>query len=167
MSPLAVDQALRDRLHAQVRRVCPPWMTGEIDDLVQMAVMRLIRGDPPENPPTSYLARVAYSVVVDEIRTKKRRNEVGMTPSLDERMVNSVEIGPEQLARSAQVGGIVLECVEALPVDRRRAVTLYLQGHPVPEIGEILMWPRKKASNAVYRGLADLRGLLAARGVEP
>jgi RNA polymerase sigma-70 factor (ECF subfamily) len=46
-------------------------------------------------------------------------------------------------------------------------VTLYLQGHTVPETARVLDWPAKRADNLVYRGLADLRQCLLAKGLRP
>lgn len=162
----AIDGDLRDRMAKAVRRVCPDWMRDEEDDLVQMAIMRLMRGGMPKEITGGYLSKVAYSAVIDEIRRKKRRQEVGMTPSVDERMEDVRSLGPEQLARAGQIGEVVVEVLQTLAPARRRAVTLYLQGYPIPEIASFLDWDRKKASNAVYRGLGDMREGLRARGVE-
>jgi RNA polymerase sigma-70 factor, ECF subfamily len=46
-------------------------------------------------------------------------------------------------------------------------VTLYLQGHTVPETARILGWDAKRAENLVYRGLADLRQCLMGKGHRP
>ena len=51
--------------------------------------------------------------------------------------------------------------------DRRLAVTLYLQGHTVPEAARILGWAAKRTENLVYRGLADLRQCLLGKGHTP
>jgi RNA polymerase sigma-70 factor (ECF subfamily) len=51
--------------------------------------------------------------------------------------------------------------------DRRRAVMLYLQGHSVPEAARLLGWTAKRTENLVYRGLADLRHCLRAKGHTP
>ena len=47
------------------------------------------------------------------------------------------------------------------------AVTLYLQGHSVPEAARVLDWPAKRTENLVYRGLADLRECLMKKGIQP
>ncbi len=161
-----VDGEVREILVRCVSRVCPVWMRDELDDLVQMSVMRLLRSNVEVELTPAYLSRVAYSAVIDEIRRKKRRHELDATPSLLER-VEDAGVGPEQHARADETVQLVLTCLEALVPARRRAVTLYLQGHTVPEIGGLLDWNRKKASNAVYRGLADLREHLAKRGCVP
>ena len=51
--------------------------------------------------------------------------------------------------------------------ERRLAVTLHLQGHTVPETARILDWAAKQTENLVYRGLADLRECLMAKGLRP
>jgi RNA polymerase sigma-70 factor (ECF subfamily) len=65
-----------------VRRVCPPWLSAQADDIVQVAVLRVVeiarRGEGTGGFRSSYLWRVAYSVTVDEIRRLRRRREVGL-----------------------------------------------------------------------------------------
>lgn len=162
-----VDSTIREKLVRFVRRVSPPWMRDHGDDLVQMAAIKLMRTASDKEWTDGFLSRVAYSVVIDEIRRRRRRNEVGMSPSMPDRLMNSADLSPETTARGAQVGEVMLECLGTLKIDRRRAVALYLQDHPVPEIADHLECDRKRASNLVYRGLADLRDALKARGVEP
>jgi RNA polymerase sigma-70 factor (ECF subfamily) len=55
----------------------------------------------------------------------------------------------------------------AMKRERRLAVTLHLQGHTVPEAARILDWAAKQTENLVYRGLADLRACLMAKGIRP
>ena len=45
------------------------------------------------------------------------------------------------------------------------AVTLHLQGHRGAETARLLGWSAKRAENLIYRGLADLRACLEARGM--
>ncbi len=162
-----VDGEIREKLLRFVRRVSPPWLRDHSDDLVQMASIKLMRTASELEWTDGFLSRVAYTVVIDEIRRKRRRNEVGMSPSMPDRLMNSADLSPESRARGAQVGAVMLECLGTLKGQRRRAVALYLQDHPVPEIAERLDCDRKRASNLVYRGLADLRDALRARGLEP
>jgi RNA polymerase sigma-70 factor (ECF subfamily) len=157
---------LRKRLAFAVGRVCPDWMRDQEDDLVQMGVMRILRGDPTAELSFTYLHRVAHSVVVDEIRRRKRRNEVGLSPSLPDR-VRTEAPGPDQVARGTQLGETVVACLADLVPDRRRAVTLSLQGHGITEIATLLQLERKQAENLVYRGMKDLREALSQRGLAP
>jgi RNA polymerase sigma factor (sigma-70 family) len=162
-----VDGAIRDKLVRYVRRVSPVWLRDQADDLVQMAAIKLMRTASDKDWTDGFLSRVAYSVVIDEIRRRRRRNEVGMSPSMPDRIMNSADLSPETQVRGAEIGQVMLDCLGTLKTDRRRAVALYLQDHPVPEIAERLDCDRKRASNLVYRGLSDLRDALRSRGFEP
>jgi RNA polymerase sigma-70 factor (ECF subfamily) len=46
-------------------------------------------------------------------------------------------------------------------------VTLHLQGYSVAEAAALLAFGLKQTENLVYRGLADLRRCLAAKGLAP
>jgi RNA polymerase sigma-70 factor, ECF subfamily len=175
VSPQLIDvAALRKDLIRVVARVCPTWLAAQRDDLVQAAVMRLMQrfnsrasggeGDPAFTP--SYLYKVAHSVLVDEIRRVRRRRET----DLDERTVaqaTTAAADPERTAGSVEIGRGIQCCLACLTRDRRLAVTLYLQGHSVPEAARILDWSPKRTENLVYRGLADLRVCLTSKGIEP
>ncbi len=168
MSGRGLDIEARARLARAVSRVCPASMVDERDDFVQMSAMKILRSSSvPDELSNAFLHRVAYSVVVDEIRRRRRRNEVAMSPSMPDRIANSAELSPETRTRGAEVGRVLVEVVGTLNDDRRRAVTLYLQGHGVPEVARVLGWPRKRASNAVYRGLEQVRDRLRERGIRP
>lgn len=166
MSRPTLDAEARAVIEASVRRACPDWMADFAEDMVQVAALKVLRSKHADLNRT-YLWRVGYTVVIDEIRRRSRRNEVGMTPSLADRIVNSGELTPETRAQGARIGAELLDCLRELNETRRRAVTLYLQDHRIPEIAEMLGWDRKKASNNVYRGMEDLRRILRERGLEP
>ena len=159
-----------------VRRQCPSWLADHAQDIAQAALAKLMaaeRGREGERPLTSfYLHRVAHSVLVDEIRRRKRRPEVPLevvTEAGEE--VRSVEPAassdPESDASFQELGAAVRDCLAAAKRERRLAVTLYLQGHTVPETARILGWDAKRAENLVYRGLADLRQCLLGKGHRP
>ena len=77
---------LRQDVARAVARLCPRWMVDRRDDLVQAAVMRVMRiaakrsasGEGNQPLSTSYLYKVAYSVLVDEIRRLRRRRETDL-----------------------------------------------------------------------------------------
>jgi RNA polymerase sigma-70 factor, ECF subfamily len=165
---------LRQDLERAVARLCPRWMADRRDDLVQAAVMRVMQitgrrsasseGNQPLS--TSYLYRVASSVLVDEIRRLRRRHET----DLEDDAVAPVAIArenPERTAASTEIGRGIEECLMGMKRERRLAVALHLQGHSVPEAARILDWAAKQTENLVYRGLADLRECLMAKGMRP
>jgi RNA polymerase sigma-70 factor (ECF subfamily) len=142
---------------------------------VQAAVMRVMhvveaQADPDRDRSlaTSYLYRVAHSALVDEIRRVRRRREEDLNDEeIDARPLTRQGPDPERLAASHEVGRGIQECLSRMNRDRRLAVTLYLQGHTVPEAARVLDWSGKRTENLVYRGLADLRECLMAKGMRP
>jgi RNA polymerase sigma-70 factor, ECF subfamily len=164
---------LRQDLSRAVARICPGWLANQRDDLVQAAAMRVMQvvgnqrsGEGEPTLASSYLYRIAYSVLVDEIRRVRRRRESALETDVIEPLAVD-RTNPEQLAASGEVGRGIQECLTGLKTERRLAVTLYLQGEQVPGIASILDWPRKRVENLVYRGLADLRACLLSKGLRP
>jgi RNA polymerase sigma-70 factor, ECF subfamily len=163
----------RDVVRA-IARICPSWLANQRDDLVQAAMMRvmqIVESHPPrpegEAPfASSYLHKVAYSVLVDEIRRVTRRQETGLDHEAVDRSA-VVDRDPEREAASREIGVGIQDCLSRLSEDRRLAVTLYLQGHSVPDAARVLDWPAKRTENLVYRGLADLRECLSTKGLKP
>jgi RNA polymerase sigma-70 factor (ECF subfamily) len=145
-------ERIRQVLIRAVERHCPPALAAHREDLVQMALVRLLEhprseGSVPRG--ASYLWRVAYTVVIDEIRRFRRQQRQAEQLPGDERGTP----GPE--ARSE-----LLDCLGVLQDRRRTAVTLHLQGFRISEVAAALGWTDKQAENLVYRGLADLRACL-------
>jgi RNA polymerase sigma-70 factor (ECF subfamily) len=145
-------ERIRQVLIRAVERHCPPALAAHREDLVQMALVRLLerpRGEGSTPRGASYLWRVAYTVVIDEIRRfRRQQRQAEQLPAGEHRTP-----GPE--ARSE-----LLECLAALQDRRRTAVTLHLRGFRTGEVATALGWTEKQAENLVYRGLADLRACL-------
>jgi RNA polymerase sigma-70 factor (ECF subfamily) len=159
-----------------VRRQCPAWLSDDAQDIAQAALTKVMaaerrgEGDRPLSP--FYLHRAAHSALVDEIRRRRRRPEVplnGVTEAGDEwnRFEPRAQGDPESLASFRELGLAVRDCLIGAKRERRLAVTLYLQGHSVPEAARILGWDVKRTENLVYRGLADLRQCLVRKGHRP
>ncbi len=145
-------EQIRQVLIRAVERHCPPALAAHREDFVQMALVRLLErpggeGSTPRG--ASYLWRVAYTVVIDEIRRFRRQQRQSEQLAVGERGTP----GPE--ARSE-----ILDCLGGLQDRRRTAVTLHLQGFRTGEVASALGWTEKQAENLVYRGLADLRACL-------
>src|SRR5438128_368806 len=161
-------QLHRDLVRA-VDRVCPRWMADKADDLVQVALMRVMeiqrkKGGTAEFTPF-YLRRAAFSAMIDEIRRLRRRQEVSLEGGGEEDEPVAFDPAapspdPERASAGREAGRAIRDCLSGLVPPRRHAVTLNLQGHSVPEISKLLGWTAKKAENLVYRGLSDLRGCL-------
>ena len=158
-------------LHAAVRRNCPDWMRSSVDDLVQEAGIRILeimrRGEGNRVFSSSYLWRTGYSVVIDEIRRRKRRKEQSLEDDHVAHLEGTGSADPEKRAESGAVGKAVRVCLSGLRDARRRAVVLRLMGHGVREIATLLDWSYKRAENLVRRGMEQLKNCLEERGFHP
>jgi RNA polymerase sigma-70 factor (ECF subfamily) len=164
---------LRTRLERAVARACPRWFAAQRDDIVQNALLKLVRrleeeGGRNRGFSPMYLMRAAHGAAVDEIRRWCRG---GKTPlGLDQEVLKRrpcVEAGPERSSISREIGRAIQECLEKLVGSRQLAVTVYLQGSTAPETSRRLGWTLGKTEKLVYRGLSDLRRCLREKGVEP
>ncbi len=173
-STLDYAQLHRDLARA-VDRVCPRWMADRADDLVQVALMRVMEIQRKREGTAElsgfYLKKVAYSAMIDEIRRLRRRQEVSLEGGGDEAEPVAYDPAagdpdPERSTAGRQIGRAIRDCLGRLVAPRRHAVTLNLQGHSVPEIGRLMGWTGKKAENLVYRGMSDLRDCLGGKGIQ-
>ena len=164
---------LRGRLERAVARACPRWFAAQRDDIVQNALLKLVRRLEEESGRNlqfspMYLMRAAHGAAVDEIRRWCRGGKT--TLALDEEVLErrpSVEAGPERGSVSREIGRAIQQCLEKLVGSRQLAVTVYLQGSTAPETSRRLGWTLGKTEKLVYRGLSDLRRCLREKGVEP
>jgi RNA polymerase sigma-70 factor (ECF subfamily) len=159
-----------------VRRQCPAWLADHAQDIAQAALTKVmtaeLKGEGARALSSFYLHRVAHSALVDEIRRRKRRPEVSLDETADDsgqvvRFEPRAQGDPESRASFRELGEAVRDCLLGAKRERRLAVTLYLQGHSVPEAARILGWDAKRTENLIYRGLADLRQCLLKRGHTP
>jgi len=166
MPSVELSASQLQRLGGYVRHLLPKWMPDKAEDLTQVAAVRVIRtGQLPLS--NKYLYRVAYCVVIDEIRRHRYRYEVPMTPSLPGRLANSLAENPEIFTQGSEIGVAIVDCLETLAPERKRAVLLHLQSHKTADVARVMGCKPKRASNLVHRGLKDLRTALTRRGFTP
>jgi RNA polymerase sigma-70 factor, ECF subfamily len=149
-------------LRAAVARACPGDLASQREDLVQVALVRVLERERAAEQnavrTASYLWRVAFSVTADELR--RRRSEAGRTQGTEMRPVDP----PEASAPGPELGLGIRECLSHLAEARRLAVLLHLQGFRAEEATRVLHWDVKRVQNLTYRGLADLRQCLSSKG---
>jgi RNA polymerase sigma-70 factor, ECF subfamily len=159
----SIAARLRAAVGRAVRRICPPWLAADADDLTQIATTRVLarlQQTPASGGLTSgYLYRAAHSALVDEIRRRRRLREEPMT--------DSEFASPQRAHDQQELRDALRACLAGLIAVRRRAVILHLQGHSAVEASELLGCGKKQVQNLIYRGLANLRDCLMARGVKP
>jgi len=159
---------VRGALARALARICPPWLAAERDDLAQNAFLRLLELEQRKGPDAltaaGYVWRTAYSVVVDEIRRRRRDRADGSDVEV---LPGRGHGDPERTHTAREAARALRACLAALAEPRRVAVMLHLQGHPRLEAAALAGWAAKRFENLAYRGLADLRRCLEQKGVRP
>lgn len=165
---------LRRRIQSVVRRVCPGWLLGDVEDVTQNALLKVVevlrrKGDRNPALAPSYLWRVAYTCTVDAIRSRRqaRQREVSMETTTEPRAQPAPDPDPERRSSGSEIGRGIEDCLARLVRPRRLAAMLYLQGHTAPEIGRLMHWTPAKSNNLVHRGIADLRRCLEGKRLGP
>jgi len=142
----------------------------ELDELMQAIRLRLwhARGSSEQiqATPASYVYRTATTAALDLIRARRTRLEEPIDMVRNEPGIPSAR-GPEAAAEAADLAALVGQSIEEITPSRRPVLRMYLAGYEREEIAQLLGWTEAKTRNLLYRGLADLRGRLTARGVGP
>lgn len=135
---------------------------AEIDELFQDVRIRLWKARDGDSKglvdlSPSYVYRTAVSAALDMIRRRRRE---GAHKRLDDMIPGSARVRPdhalEEDALARRLEGAILQ----LHARRRPVVRMYLAGYSREEIADLLGWTEAKTRNLLYRGLANLRGLL-------
>ncbi|HET9298292.1 MAG TPA: sigma-70 family RNA polymerase sigma factor [Candidatus Polarisedimenticolaceae bacterium] len=171
-SPSGDDlERVRRRLAEAMAQVCPHWLAGDREDLVQAALVRIVglRGGrlDPGDLALTYLWKTAHSVMLDEIRRARWKYE---RTSGSEHLGNGMPAptqDPERDAVSREVATQIHACLRTLEPSRRRAVVLHLTGFARHEIAALLEKSVKQIDNLIHRGTRDLRACLESKGVRP
>lgn len=165
-------------LRAVISRHCPSRLGIDITDVEQEArirVWRTLAREKELTDPPSYILRIAVTAAIDAVRrVLARREEPIPGPDCGESetarelpgMISDPNAGPEAAAARSELMMKIRTALSTLPVNRRRAVQLHLQGLTLGEIAHLTGWTAGKARNLVYRGLADLRETLRREGID-
>lgn len=152
-------------LRAAVARHCPLDLASHREDLVQAALVRVLevegRDEKNQVRTASYLWRVAFSVITDELRRRRAEEQRSRRSMVGEEATQAGGTPLPELALG------IRDCVARLAEPRRLAVTLHLDGFPAEEASRVLHWDVKRVQNLTYRGLADLRRCLEGKGLVP
>jgi RNA polymerase sigma-70 factor (ECF subfamily) len=143
-----------------------------LDEAVQELRIRLWRAVPGIEQLAAlspgYFHRAAVTAALTVLRRRRAKRESGMqlTAHIADTHPASAPVPDETLGESdlvAQVG----RAVDQLQPPRQAAVRLHLMGYHRDEIASLLGWSEAKTRNLLYRGLDDLRALLAPQGLGP
>lgn len=162
-------EELRRYLRRAVVRLSPRWLSEQVEDITQAAVVSVLEvckhRESPDGLSRGYFWKVAYSHVIDAVRQKRDTLcRDGYLEQADDHASEAPD--PEQSFSLRELGHAIWGCVTKLARNRRHAVVLMLMGHPNREIAEITGWSSKKAENNVTRGRENLRDCLRKLGYE-
>jgi RNA polymerase sigma-70 factor, ECF subfamily len=109
---------------------------------------------------TTWVHRIAVNAALDQLRRNKRHlHNRGEAEALD--AVAGIDAGPEQLARSRQLGARIDEALAALSGMERDAFLLrHHAGEPFERIAAVLDAPPGACRHAVFRAVHKLREVL-------
>jgi len=145
----------------------------DLDEVMQDVRIRIWKAageaEKLEMLTSSYIYRAAASAAVDILRRRRARREQSIDekgeslPQLDTPTVASADAD----LMSEETVAAIERAVDAMPVNRRPVVRMYLKGYDREEIASLLGWSEAKTRNLLYRGLDDLRQRLIAMGIKP
>ena len=139
---------------------------ADIEQEVRIRLWRALERDRNAAFHASYIHRTVLSAVIDAIRAANARPADPMpdeeNPGFE--ALAAAGPGPERLAGGAQDFSRVAACMAGLPLRRREAVALHLQGFSLREIGNAVGVSEEAARKLLDRGMLTLRERLAAQG---
>jgi len=128
----------------------------DINQEVKLRLWKLLQSGRTIKSRTSYLRRIIHSVVIDQLR-KRRRDENLYAHERSKRIAEQDLLYRRERARQQALEEAVGMAVKGLIRSRRQVVRLYLLNLTIQEIASYLRWSQDKTRNLLYRGLADLR----------
>jgi RNA polymerase sigma factor (sigma-70 family) len=131
----------------------------EAEDVTQEVLIRLWRRGHEVVPEKigPWLVRVTRNACVDVMRRRKGGSQVAIDDESGIELHESAP-GPERLARASQLGGTILQALDALAEPSRSIVILReIQGFSYREIGEALDMPMSNVRVTLHRGRRRLR----------
>ena len=165
-------EALLARFAGVVRRIGARFRVErhDLDELLQEVRVRLWHAratrEQIEATPASYIYRVATSAALDLLRRRRARPALSLEGEVEEDREPADGATPaDARVEAGELGELVSAAIEEITPSRRLVVRLHLSGYDRDEIASMLDWSEAKVRNLLYRGLAELRVRLAARGI--
>jgi RNA polymerase sigma factor (sigma-70 family) len=144
---------------------------ADLDELTQEVRIRLWKAEERESGSTataSYVWKTAEAAAIDLFRRRRTRElHATAVSARKEDLPAGTVPDPAMRIEEQELVRQIMEAVAGLPEARRVPVRMHLAGYGRDEIASALGWTEPKTRNLIYRGLADLRDLLQARGIGP
>jgi len=144
---------------------------ADVDELVQDVRIRLwrARGDSEQirQVTSSYVYRTAVSAALDLLRRRRAHPAEPLEPAGQPGEADQAAepVGPAEELAESELAEEIVRAVDTIAPARRPVVRMHLAGYSREDIAELLGWTEAKTRNLLYRGLADLRERLTARGI--
>jgi RNA polymerase sigma factor (sigma-70 family) len=144
---------------SQVQRYNLPKYGLDPEDIkqdVKLRIWKLLQSGRTIKNRAPYLRRIVNSVVIDQLR-KRRRDENLYNHERLKQIAEQDLLYRKEVSRQQVLEEAVGRAVNRLIRSRRQVVRLYLLNLTIQEISTYLKWTQDKTRNLLYRGLADLR----------
>lgn len=111
----------------------------------------------------AYVKKIVFSVFINEVnRLRRERQLIGVAENelcLDNPVKSDCAISANVMKEK------IIESLMALGGTKRRVIELRMEGFTFAEIALINHWSLRKACNAYYRGIGELKRSLAKKGI--
>lgn len=148
----------------------------DIRQEVFLRVYKAAKRYKPSAKFSTWLYRIALNRCLDEQRNEKRRNEIALETSYQDKagkrwlqgeMLADKSAPPDKIAERNEIARMVKQAIAQLP-DQQRAVVImkHYEGLKFKEIAEIMGCPESTVKSRMYYGMASLRKLLSCLRME-
>ena len=141
---------------------------SDAEDIAQQVFVRVWKSAPRYKPAakfTTWLFTITRNLVFNEMRRRKRRQEVSMEAKEEEQHKELAEDGgarPDEATLHDELLAKVEQAIQALPEKQRMAVILRrYEEMPYEDIGKILKLSLPAVKSLLFRARAQLKELLS------
>lgn len=163
----SILEALAPHLRSELNGLGYSAHSPDGDDLLQEIRIRIWKALKGREGKIQYLnayvKKVVFSVFINEVnrlRRERRLISVAENKWHAENMDKEDCTGSDGILRE-----IIIESLTALSRTKRRVLELRLEGFTLAEIAQLNHWSISKTCNAYYRGIKELKHILAKRGI--
>lgn len=135
----------------------------DIEQEVKIKIWKVLRKGKKVEKLSSYISKVAYSVIVDELRRTmgralvKEKNDFQVILSIISEIHDKREMSPQYALEKKESRSFISKAVDSLSTNRRYVLRLYIAGMTINEICEFTGWEKGNVRHLFYRGIDDLK----------
>jgi RNA polymerase sigma-70 factor (ECF subfamily) len=159
--------AIVERHFASLYRFFRSKVSGDVDDLVQQTLVSCLEARENFRGECSFrtlLFRIARRRLYDHYRNRQRERELDFTTT----SVRALGTSPSAALLRGDELALLREALQELPVDAQTLLELhYWEELSTQELAQIFEVPEGTIKSRQFHARAQLRALLAVRGLEP